>query len=144
MLGLSKYSLILRKGQKLTTLYLVDDDDSVRTALVRVLRSANIHVHSFSNVEELLDFDKPEARSCVVADILMPGTGGLEIPKLLAARGCQYPVIFLSAQDTKQTRAAVVQAGGAGFFRKPIDAQALLDAIEWAVREENNNGQSDL
>ena len=126
----------------MTTVYLVDDDESVRTALSRLLRSAQIQVHSFSNVEELLCTDKPDEQSCVVADIRMPGTGGLDLPKMLTARGCKYPVIFLSAQDTEQTRAAAKRAGGAGFFRKPIDAQALLDAIEWAIREEKPNGQA--
>ena len=72
----------------------------------------------------------------------MPGTGGLDLPKMLTARGCKYPVIFLSAQDTEQTRAAAKRAGGAGFFRKPIDVQVLLDAIEWAIREEKPNGQA--
>ena len=125
----------------MTTVYIVDDDDSVRTALARLFRSANMHVHSFASVEEFLDSDKSDEHSCVVADIRMPGISGLDLPKLLAASGHKYPVIFLSAQDTEQTRAAAKRAGGAGFFRKPVDAQALLDAIEWAIREENSNGQ---
>ena len=125
----------------MTTVYIVDDDDSVRTALARLFRSANMQVHSFNCVEEFLKSDKSDELSCVIADIRMPGTGGLDLPKLLAARGQKYPVIFLSAQDTEETRIAAKRAGGAGFFRKPVDAQALLDAIEWAIREENTNGQ---
>lgn len=126
----------------MTTVYIVDDDDSVRTALTRLIRSANMQVHSYACVDDFLKSDKPDEHSCVIADIRMPGTGGLGLPKLLAASGHKYPVIFLSAQDTEQTRAAAKRAGGAGFFRKPVDAQALLDAIEWAIREENSNGQS--
>lgn len=125
----------------MTTVYIVDDDDSVRTALARLFRSAKMHVHGFPCVDEFLNSDKSDESSCVIADIRMPGTDGLELPKLLAARGYKYPVIFLSAQDTEQTRAAAKRAGGAGFFRKPVDAQALLDAIEWAIREENSNDQ---
>ena len=125
----------------MTTVYIVDDDDSVRTALARLIRSANMQVHSFACVDEFIKSDKPDEQSCVIADIRMPGTGGLDLPKLLAARGHKYPVIFLSAQDTEQTRVAAKRAGGAGFFRKPVDAQALLDAIEWVIREENSNGQ---
>jgi FixJ family two-component response regulator len=124
-----------------TTVYIVDDDDSVRTALVRLMRSANMHVHSFACVNDFLDSNKTQEPSCVIADIRMPGNGGLTLPNLLAARGLTYPVIFLSAQDTEETRIAAKHAGGAGFFRKPVDAQALLDAIEWAIREENTNGQ---
>ena len=125
----------------MTTVYIVDDDDSVRTALTRLIRSANMQVHSFACVDDFLNSNKPDKHSCVIADIRMPGTGGLGLPKLLAASGHKYPVIFLSAQDTEQTRAAAKRAGGAGFFRKPVDAQALLDAIEWVIREENSNGQ---
>ena len=126
----------------MTTVYIVDDDDSVRTALTRLLRSANMRVHSFACVDDFLKSDKLDEHSCVIADIRMPGTCGLGLPKLLAASGHKNPVIFLSAQDTVQTRAAAKRAGGAGFFRKPVDAQALLDAIEWTFREENSNGQS--
>ena len=123
----------------MTTVYLVDDDDSVRIALERLLRSANMNVRSFLNVQELLNAEKPDQQSCVVADICMPGISGMDLPKLLAATGCHYPVIFLSAQDTEQNRIAAKREGGAGFFRKPVDAQALLDAINWAVREEKDN-----
>ena len=125
----------------MTTVYIVDDDDSVRTALARLIRSAKMQVHSFPCVDEFLKSNQLDEQSCVIADIRMPGTGGLDLPKLLAARGHKHPVIFLSAQYTEQTCAAAKRAGGAGFFRKPVDAQALLDAIEWAIRDENSNGQ---
>jgi len=61
----------------------------------------------------------------------------LASPGLLASRGLHTPVIFVSAQDTEHIRAEAKHVSAAGFFRKPVDAQALLDAIAWAVRNEN-------
>jgi len=125
----------------MTTFYLVDNDESVCTTSAGLLRSANMQVHSLTDVKELLRTNKPDEQSCVVADNRIPGIDGFDLIKMLAARDCKYPVIFLSAQDTEQTRTAAKRASGAEFFRKLIDAQALLDAIEWVIREDKDNGQ---
>ncbi|KPK37939.1 MAG: hypothetical protein AMJ69_09820 [Gammaproteobacteria bacterium SG8_47] len=115
------------------TVYVLDDDAAVRTALARLLRSANMRAVVFASVDELLAQETPNPHSCVVADIRMQGTRALALPRLLQARGVHVPVIFVSAQDTEQTRADAREAGAAGFFRKPVDDQALVDAIAWAV-----------
>ena len=118
------------------TVYIIDDDASVRQALVRLLRSAGFNVTAFSSVQELLDYPEMIPNSCVIADIRMPGVSALELPALLQSGGWQIPVIYLTAQDTEETRTAAKQAGAAAFFRKPVDDQALIDAIAWVVREE--------
>jgi FixJ family two-component response regulator len=122
------------------TVYVIDDDESVRSAMVRLIHSAKMNSISFTSVDEFLDAVPFVESACVVADIQMPGTSALELPHLLKEQDSNMPVIFLSAQDTGEARAAAKRHGAVGFYRKPVDAQALLDAIAWAVKEDNHQG----
>jgi len=117
----------------LVHLYIVDDEPSVRTAYARLARSAKMEPRTFASVEELLQADVPEANACVVSDVRMLGKSGLELPELLARSGKHLPVIFVTAHDTGETRAIARRSGAAAYFRKPVDDQALLDAIAWAM-----------
>jgi len=129
-------------GGEERTIYILDDDASVRKALARLFRSAGMAAKSFASVDELLSAPMLPQCVCIVADIRMQGTSGLAMPGLLAERGLHTPVIFVSAQDTEETRAAAKRAGAAGFFRKPVDDQALLDALAWAMRSDNHKNHA--
>ncbi len=74
-----------------------------------------------------------DANACVISDVQMPGTSGLDLPVLLARAGRRVPVIFVTAHDTPETRDRAQSAGAVAYFRKPVDDQALLDAVAWAV-----------
>ena len=76
----------------------------------------------------------PAASGCIVADMTMPGMSGLELKPLLDAAGISYPLILLTAHDNEEIRSAARSAGAAAYFRKPVDTQALLDAIRWAFQ----------
>jgi len=115
------------------TVYIVDDDPSVRLALARLVRSAGMRAEVFATVRELMNFSRFASRACVVSDVRMPGTSGLDLPALLAQQGWRLPVIFVTAYETEENLAAARRAGAAAFFRKPVDDQALLDAIDRAV-----------
>lgn len=121
-----------------TIVYVIDDDASVRIALERLLRSAGMEAAAFDSVETFFEQADRERHACVVADVRMPGTIGLHLPRLLAEKGWQDPVIFVTAHDTEETRRLAREAGAAGYFRKPVDDQALLDAIRWALKPENH------
>ena len=123
--------------------YIVDDEPSVRQGLVRLVQSAGMRAEGFRTVNELLGLERIERPACVIADIRMPETSGLEIPQQLATQGRPLPVIVVTAQDTEQDRAAARHAGAVAFFHKPVDGQALLDAIAWAV-EASQNGRRDV
>lgn len=115
----------------------------MRKALARLMRSTGMAAMSFASVDELLSAPMLPQCACIVADIRMQGTtSGLAMPGLLAERGLHTPVIFVSAQDTEETRAAAKRAGAAGFFRKPVDDQALLDALAWAIRSDNHKNHA--
>lgn len=115
--------------------YIVDDEPSVCTAYARLLRSARMQSRTFASIEDLLRAELTDENACVVSDIRLSGTSGLDLPELLTRAGHHLPVIFVTAHDTAETRECAQEAGAAAYFRKPVDAQALLDAIAWALRE---------
>jgi FixJ family two-component response regulator len=91
---------------------------------------------TFASVEEFMQADFCDENACVISDVQFPGKSGLEIPVLLGRAGHHLPVIFVTAHDTPETRDLAQRFGAAGYFRKPVDDQALLDAIAWAIRSQ--------
>jgi FixJ family two-component response regulator len=114
-------------------IYVVDDDASARQALEMLLISANMEVQAFERAEDLLKCMRREDRACLIADIKMKGLDGLELQQKLAESAIKIPVIFLTALDSNETRQQAKQAGAVGYFRKPVDDQALLDIIQWTL-----------
>jgi FixJ family two-component response regulator len=116
------------------TIYLIDDDASVRRALERVMASAGLDAAGFASAEDFIAQASLAAGNCIVADMDMLGMSGLDLKHLLNAAHANLPLIFLTANDTEEMRTAAHAAGAVGCFRKPVDAQALLDAVQWALR----------
>ena len=114
-------------------IYVVDDDASVRQSLEMLFISADMEVLTFKSAEDLLKCKLRKEKTCLIADIKMQGLSGLELQQQLAERGTKMPVIFLTAFDSNEIRQQAKQAGAAGYFRKPVDDQALLDTIHWAL-----------
>jgi len=113
--------------------YVIDDDESVRRALQRLLRSAGFEVKAFSSAEAFLQSENLDVGACVVLDIRMPGLTGFDVQEKLASMGIRIPVINVSAFDDAETRERARRLGAVAFFRKPVDGQALIDAIHWAM-----------
>jgi len=113
--------------------YIVDDEPSICTAYARLVRSAKMRPRTFASVEDFMGSDFTDANACVVSDVQFPGMSGLELPVLLDRAGRHLPVIFVTAHDTQETRDLALRCGASGYFRKPVDDQALLDAIVWAL-----------
>ena len=118
-----------------TMIYVIDDDESVRKAFGRLLRSVNLEVETFSSAEEFLKGPKANRNACIIVDIRMPGLTGLDLQRKLKDQGIQIPVIVITASDDAQVREQARELGAVAFFRKPIDDQALLDAISWAINQ---------
>lgn len=114
-------------------IYIVDDDESVRRALGRLLRSEGLTAEAFASGELFLAGLPEDAVGCVVMDIRMPGLTGHDVQQCLRARGERIPVIALSAQDDAEACRCARELGAAAFFRKPVDDQALLDSIRWLL-----------
>jgi FixJ family two-component response regulator len=115
--------------------YILDDEPSVCTAYARLVRSARMHPRTFASVEDFMRADLTDENACVISDIQMPGKSGLDLPQLLAQAGRHLPVIFVTAHDSPQTRDRAQSLGATAYFRKPVDDQALLDAIAWALTQ---------
>ena len=120
-------------AKKVSVVYVIDDDESVRSGLVRLLRSADLHAETFSSADEFLNSPKQKQNACILIDIRMPGSTGFDLQQKLAASDMRIPVIVISASDDAQIRERARELGAVSFFRKPVDDQALLDAIWWAI-----------
>ena len=122
--------------------YVIDDDESVRRALQRLLRSAGFEVKAFSSAEAFLQSGNLDERACIVLDIHMPGLTGFDLQEKLVSMGIRIPVINVSAFDDAETRERARRLGAVAFFRKPVDGQALIDAIHWATGVTKHNPTS--
>lgn len=117
------------------TVYVVDDDDSIRRALKRLLKSADYHALTFKSAEDFIDYAPKGDVGCLVLDILLPGITGLELQENLASRGAGYPVIFMTAHDNPHWQERAKKAGALAYLRKPFDEHALLEAIQIACEQ---------
>ena len=117
----------------------IGDDESVRGAFQLLLQSADFDVQAFCPAEEFLKSASFSDDSCIILDMRMPGITGLDHQKELASRKIRIRVIGISAYDDRPTRDVARASGAVAFFRKPVDDQALIDAIEWAMLEKRKD-----
>ncbi len=118
---------------KKATIYLVDDDVSARRGLTRLLLTAGYQVHAYASSDELLKYPVGDKNACLILDARMPGLSGVDLHDELLKKGVMLPVIFVTADDNEQTRMEARALKAAGFFRKPVDGSALLDAVAWTL-----------
>ncbi len=124
------------------SVFVVDDDASVRRSLLRLLGAAGFQVAVFDAPDHFLDavrFNKTD-RCCLLLDITMPNSSGLLTIERMHQRGIDIPVIAFSATDDELTRRMAKRRGAKLFFSKPVDDKALLDAIEWVTALNQNDG----
>jgi FixJ family two-component response regulator len=114
-------------------IYIVDDDESVLRAMKRLILSMDMEVQTFGSAEEFLNSNYQEQNACLIADVKIPGVGGMELQQKLVAKASKLPVIFITAFDTEEIRSEARKAGAAGYFQKPVDDRALLDSIRWVL-----------
>jgi len=115
------------------TVFVVDDDPSIRRSLERLMRAAGHAVRTFVSTRQFLERDDPEVPGCLVLDVRMPGQSGLDLQEMLGAAGSRIPVIFITGHADAQMTQQAMQAGAVGLFAKPFDGQELLDAVERAL-----------
>jgi len=121
------------KAVSTITVYVVDDDEGVRNGFARLLRSAGLEPRCFESPAEFLGKVSNAENTCILLDITMPGLSGPEVQAQLNQRGITLPVIAVSAHDDPQSRSRAQALGARLFLRKPVDDQALLDAIHWVT-----------
>jgi FixJ family two-component response regulator len=116
--------------------YIVDDDSSVRTALARLLRSAGLRCLAFPSADEFLRAERETGPQCLVLDLRLPGTNGLELQRQLAGVERPIPIIFLSGHGDIPATVRAMKAGASEFLTKPVRDRELLDAIRKALESD--------
>ncbi|MEM5789885.1 MAG: response regulator [Syntrophobacteraceae bacterium] len=115
--------------QSKTTICVIDDDESVRRALLRLLKSAGYSVKAHASARAFLDCEI--CGSCLlILDIQMPEIDGFELAGILSESGSKFPIIFITAQENPQLREKAMNSGAFAFLQKPFNGQELLDAVQ--------------
>ncbi len=112
---------------------IVDDDESVRIATTRLVKSLGFIGHAFASAQDFLDSPRLVDTSCVIVDVQMPGMTGVELQNLLIAKGIRTPMIFITAFPDERTRARVLERGALCFLSKPCDGPTLIRCLEKAL-----------
>ncbi len=116
-----------------TTVRIIDDDESVRRAFLMLLESADFKAQTYSSAEAFLIDENAASGDCIVTDIGMTDLSGLDLMERMRLQGLNIPVIVVSACDDDYAWQRAFKLGAKAFFCKPVDDQALLDAIHWAI-----------
>jgi FixJ family two-component response regulator len=112
---------------------IVDDDESVRSALQGLMKAVGLPAQSFASAEEFLGSGQHRDTGCLIADIRMPGMSGLELQATLNADDCQIPIIFITAHGDEKMRMQALRAGAVEFVAKPFDDEALVASVRAAL-----------
>jgi FixJ family two-component response regulator len=122
---------------------IVDDSESVRSALSRLLKLHGYVPHAFASAEDFLRSDHLSESACLIADVRMPGMSGVDLLEHLVRQGRHIPVIFITAFPEESSRLRAVASGAVCILQKPFDAQVLFDYIDAALNESDIGSTTD-
>jgi RNA polymerase sigma factor (sigma-70 family) len=131
--------MIARMKVPAATVYVVDDDASVRKSLSRLISEAGYRVQAYTSSREFLAREPEAGPSCLVLDVRMPGATGLELQQTLAGAVHEIPIIFITGHGDISMSVKAMKAGAVDFLTKPFAARELLDAIERAVAKDTRD-----
>ena len=111
----------------------IEDDESYRSAVQRLLKAAGFRAQSFASAEDFLSSGQQQAIGCLIADIRMPGMSGLDLQSKLNSDHCPIPTIFITAHGDEKMRLQAMRAGAVKFLAKPFEGETLLEAVRVAL-----------
>ncbi|MDD5675589.1 MAG: response regulator [Chitinivibrionales bacterium] len=122
------------KAQNAFTVYIVDDDPSVRRGLSRLMKSAGLAARTFGSASEFLMLGMVKSPGCLILDIRMPGMDGPQLQEKLKTEGSTMPIIFITATAShdENTRVRLMAGGALAYFVKPFDGELLLQGVREA------------
>ena len=120
----------------ISTVFVVDDDPSVRASIQGLLKSASLRSESFGTAEDFLRNQRPEGPSCLVLDVNLPGVNGLDFQRQLADAGIQIPIIFVTGHGDIPMTVKAMRSGAVSLLTKPFRDPDLLDAIYQALERD--------
>ena len=115
------------------TVFVIDDDDIVRTAIQGMLKSVGLGSETFATTQEFLRSKRPDSPSCLILDVRLPGISGLDFQHELADAGIRIPIIFITGHGDIPMTVKAMKSGAVEFLTKPFRDQDLLDAIHQAL-----------
>jgi FixJ family two-component response regulator len=118
------------------TVFVVDDDVNVRSALARLIRSLGMQVKTFASAREFLGCQRPDGPACLVLDVRLAGEDGLRVQEVLRTAAWRPPIIFLTGHGTVPLCVRAIKGGAIDFLQKPVDDEALLAAISTALEQD--------
>jgi FixJ family two-component response regulator len=118
---------------KMKLIAILDDDESMRTALQGLLKAVGLPAQAFASAEEFLGSGQQYKTACLIADIRMPGMSGLELQAQLNSERCKIPTIFITAHGDTKMRMQALRAGAVEFLLKPFDDEVLLESVRAAL-----------
>jgi FixJ family two-component response regulator len=121
--------------------FVVDDDESLRTSTARLVRASGFQVETFASAREFLDHPRPDAPACLVLDLRLRGESGLDLQRQLSGSAVAIPIIFVTGHGDIPTTVRAMKAGAVEFLTKPYRKQALLDAIRMAIERDRSARQ---
>ena len=121
----------------------VDDDPSVRSSLKFLVSSVGLRVETFDSADALLQRKLPDAPSCLVLDVRLPGASGLDFQRELAGRNCRTPIIFITGHGDIPMSVRAMKDGAVEFLTKPFRDQDLLDAIDSALQKDRSTREQE-
>jgi RNA polymerase sigma factor (sigma-70 family) len=123
------------------TVFVVDDDQAMRTSLKWLIESVGMPVESYASANEFLDHYQQNRPGCLVLDVRMPGMSGLELQEHLAERDLRIPVVIITGHGDVPMAVRAMKSGAVDFIEKPFNDEALLDAIRRALAHEEHQRQ---
>jgi len=124
------------KLEQTPTVFVIDDDASVRRSIQGLLKSVGLRSESFENSEDFLARHAAEGPSCLILDVRLPGRSGLDFQRQLADAGVQIPIIFITGYGDIPMTVRAMKSGAVEFLSKPFDDQDLLDAVQQALERD--------
>ena len=126
----------MTKAGASSIVFVVDDDSLIRDALRRLIRSVGLEVETFSSAQEFLQAKRPDAPSCLVLDVRLPGLSGFDLQREMAEAEVDIPIIFITGYGDIPMSVRAMKAGAVEFLAKPFRDQDLLDAISQALERD--------
>lgn len=124
----------MAKANEVRLVVVVDDEESVRNAVQRLLRAAGLTVKVFASAEDFLNSGQLNFTGCLIADIRMPGVSGLDLLAELNSKHLPIPTIFITAHADENLRMQAMRAGAVKFLAKPVDRATLLASVQAALQ----------
>jgi FixJ family two-component response regulator len=119
----------------------IDDDEAIREALQSLLRSVGLRAEMFASAEDFWHAGQLQETACLIVDVRMPRTSGLEFQRELATAHCPIPIIFITAHGDEEVRARALRAGAVDFLDKPFSDEILLRAVQAALHSSRGGVQ---